>query len=273
MKLDMGKAWNDAMALVLANRDVVAVVAGVFFFLPNLAFALLVTNPMADMAGDANVKPEQLMDMLGQFYVNNWWAFVLLLLLQYVGMLGLVSLLTDRDRPTVAEALKFGAICLLPYLGAALLMSLAMFLVILVPVMIGAAAKSVAIGALLGVLAMVVVIYLTIKFSLIAPVMAMEKQLNPITALVRSWQLTKGNSLLLFAFYALLAIAFIVVSMMITMVFSLAFALMGAEAAMIGNGFVGSILNTAWVVVAVGVWVAIYRQLSGEVPTTVATFE
>ena len=41
MKLDMNRAWTEALSLIQANIGVVATVAGVFFFLPYLAFALL----------------------------------------------------------------------------------------------------------------------------------------------------------------------------------------------------------------------------------------
>ena len=41
MKLDMGRAWSDAIALLRGNQQVILIVAGVFFFLPNLALALL----------------------------------------------------------------------------------------------------------------------------------------------------------------------------------------------------------------------------------------
>ena len=42
MKLDMGKAWNDAMELLTGNFSVIVAVAGLFFFLPYAAMALLV---------------------------------------------------------------------------------------------------------------------------------------------------------------------------------------------------------------------------------------
>ena len=40
-KLDMGRAWNEAVALISANRDMVLIVAGVFFLLPNLMLSML----------------------------------------------------------------------------------------------------------------------------------------------------------------------------------------------------------------------------------------
>ena len=40
MKFDMGAAWNEAMRLISGNLQVIAIVAGVFFFLPYFAFSL-----------------------------------------------------------------------------------------------------------------------------------------------------------------------------------------------------------------------------------------
>ena len=44
MKLDLSAAWDGAMTMIRANREVVTVLAGVFFFLPNLAFSLFLPD-------------------------------------------------------------------------------------------------------------------------------------------------------------------------------------------------------------------------------------
>ena len=43
MKLDLSAAWDGAMTMIRANREVVTVLAGVFFLLPNLAFSLILS--------------------------------------------------------------------------------------------------------------------------------------------------------------------------------------------------------------------------------------
>lgn len=273
MKFDMGKAWNDAMALLAANRDVVMIVAGVFFLLPQLAAGLLISNPMASLGSDANLKPEQIMDILLKFYASHWWVFVLLVVAQYIGVLGLLSLLTDRARPTVGEALKFGAMCMLPYIGAVILMTLAMAVVISIPMAIGAALGGVAGGVVVVAIAIPLLFYLSVKFSLAAPVMAIEKQFNPVTALIRSWQLTKGNSFRLFFFYALLLVALLVISMVISFIIGTGLAIMGQEAAMIGNSIIGSIINAGIVTAMLGIWAAIHRQLSGGGAAVASAFD
>ena len=41
MRFSMSDAWNDAMALMRRNREVLAIVAGVFFLLPGLVMTVM----------------------------------------------------------------------------------------------------------------------------------------------------------------------------------------------------------------------------------------
>ena len=242
MKFDMGQAWNSAVALLLANKDVVLVVAGVFFFLPNFAIMLFLPNQMAALQSpQAQAEPEKMMEMMAGFYASYWWIFVLLALVSAVGMLGLMTLLTDRARPTLGEALMTGVRYLPTYIAAQLLQGLLIALLIMIPIAIGAASGVVAIGVLLGLVAVIGAVYLFVKFSLSSPVIAIEQTYNPIAALSRSWALTKGNSLRIFGFFVLLFIALVIISGLVSVLFGLVFALLGGEAAMIGNGFISAI--------------------------------
>ena len=276
MKLDMGRAWNDATALLAANRQVVAVVAGVFFFLPYLALVLLAPDISAEMQGSGGGEPdpEQMMAMLSGFYAEYWWAMLLLVLLQGIGMMSLLALLTDRSRPTVAEALKAGATFLLPYIGAQLLTVAIYTLALGVPIGIASASGVALLIGLVFIAAFIGFLYLFTKFSLVPPVIAIERVMNPVRALGRSWQLTRGNSVRLFFFYALIFLCLLVIALVLTIVTGLVFALMGEEVALIGNGLVAAFVNMAWIVLFLAVLAAIHRQLSGGSPEAIGeTFE
>ena len=276
MKLDMGRAWNDATALLAANRQVVAVVAGVFFFLPYLALVLLAPDISAEMQGSGGGEPdpEQMMAMLSGFYAEYWWAMLLLVLLQGIGMMSLLALLTDRSRPTVAEALKTGATFLLPYIGAQLLTVAIYTLALGVPIGIASASGVALLIGLVFIAAFIGFLYLFTKFSLVPPVIAIERVMNPVRALGRSWQLTRGNSVRLFFFYALIFLCLLVIALVLTIVTGLVFALMGEEVALIGNGLVAAFVNMAWIVLFLAVLAAIHRQLSGGSPEAIGeTFE
>ena len=275
MKFDMGAAWNEAVRLIAANRQVITIVAGVFFFLPYLAFMLLFMNQMEALqaAQTASANSEAMSDAMMTFYSEVWWVILLLAVIQGIGMLGLLSLLSDRTRPTVGHALSTGVKLFLPYIGAQLLISVILGLLILVPIAVGAGA-SVTAGVVLGVIAVVAFFYLFTKFILTPVVIALERQVNPIAALGRSWQLTKGNSVRIFLFIVLLVIAVMIVGAVFSMILGLLFALAGSEAALIGQALTSGLVNAVFYVIFLAVLAAIYRQLAGTSAETVReTFE
>lgn len=271
MKFDMSAAWNEATRLMGANRDVLLIVAGVFFFLPNVIFSLVFSNEMAalESAQAKKLDPEAMGQAMVAFYGDIWWMVLIIAVVQGIGMLGLLVLLSDRSRPTVGEALKTGATLLLPYLGAQILMTCFYGLLALIPISIGVAGSP-AVGVVVGLFAFVLVCYLFTKFLLVSPVIAVERVANPIGAMGRSWRLTKGNSLRLFFFVLLLLVALIVVGGVVSAILGLGFALAGAEIAMVGNAIVSGMVNAVFLVIFLAVLAAMHRQLAGPAPETVS---
>jgi len=270
IKFDMGKAWRDAVAMISANREVMLVVSGVFFFLPGFAAALL----MPDMQPPVGASPEQTEQVLLDFYSRNAPIFVVMALIQTVGLIALIALLRDDRKPTVGEALKIGGVGLLPYIGTQLLIAagLVLLVAVLVGVPIGLGVG--VIGGILGVLCVPLVIYVLVKFSLVTPVIAIEKVMSPIAALQRSWALTKGNSVLLFAFYLLLMVVFFVIAIVIGLVFGVLFALLGTGTAyMIVNGIFSGVLGAAATMIFSAVLAAVHHQLAESVSGISRTFE
>lgn len=271
MKLDMGAAWNSAVAMLAANRDVVAIVAGVFFFLPYLALILLLPAAVEPRVDGNPEDFEAIRKAIGAMYADNWWALLLLSILQGIGALALLALLTDRARPTVGEALQRGAVGFAPYLVSQITAALGIGLVLGIPIAGAIAAGSPALIFVVGSLAVVALIYAIIKFSLIAQVIAIDGILNPVHVLKRSWKLTKGNSLRLLGFYFLLAIAVGIVMLVVSLAFGALFAALGGQAELIGNGVVTSSLNAVFAVIGLAVLAAVHRQLAG--PSTEAVSE
>lgn len=261
MKLEMNRAWNRAMALIGVNKDVVLIVAGVFFFLPYLGLMLAV--PSTSMTLTDPARSEAAMEQLGAFYGDFWWVMLLLVLVQGIGMLGLLALLTDHRRPTVGEALKIGVGKLLPYLAAYLLVAVALAVVFTLFVAVGAASGSTALTALTTILGLVLIAYVFVKVSLVPPVMVSEGVTNPIAALRRSWGLTKGNSLRIFGFYFLLILVLVIVMMLLSLVVGLALGLLGPEAQQFGNALVSATLNAIYVTGFLAVLAAVHDQLGG----------
>lgn len=271
MKFDMGRAWNETTAMVGANKELLAVIAGIFIFLPNLALALLVPEMMT---GPSEVNPDNPVATLQAFYARTGIWFVLLTILQSIGMLSLLALLHDR-RPTVAEAIKTGLITLIPYIATQIIVILGASIVLGVPVGIAAGALGPAAGVLVGILAFVILVYLMVKVSLVAPEMVIGANLNPVTALRNSWRLTKGNSLRLFAFYLLLFVGAIVVAIVISMISGLFVAMLGQNVAgLLVGGALNGVLAAIWTGLIVCVLAAVYKQLAGPSAEAVGeTFE
>lgn len=265
MKLDMSRAWNDATAMISANRETVLILAGVFFFLPNLVLML----SMPDMASTMQMQPadsEQALEQMTGMYAQMWWAFVLIALLQGVGMLASLSLLGNAARPTVGEAIKAGVVGLLPYIGVQILQTLLFVAVLGIPFGAAVASGLPGLAFVVGVAVLVAFLYLFTKFSLSAPVIAIDHLMNPLRAMGTSWRITKGNSLRLFLFYLLLFVALLVVFIIVSMVFGMIFALMGSQIMLIGNGITASLINAASITIFLAVLAAVHRQLAG--PTT-----
>ena len=273
-KLDMGKAWNDATALLSRNKDVVWIMAGVFFFLPTAIVGMFA--PQAEPAPPpTGATPEQIISLMSEQlstqYAQVWWIMILAGIAQAIGVLAMLTLLTDRGRPTVGEAVKTGAVGVVSYLVAQIIFFLGLALVLGI-VLGGGFAANMALGAVLIVPAMILLVYASIKISLLAPVIAIEKQLNPLAALSRSWQLTKGNSLMIFAFYILLFLVIFVISLIAGLLLNL-FAAMGDSVGTIVLALGQGLITMAYTSVIVAVMASIYYQLSGNIGSASDVFE
>lgn len=275
-KLDLGRAWNEATALLAANKDVILIVAGVFFFLPNVISTLLLPSQdmfMAQMQGLGDQPdPEDMMALMGDFFAQSWYIYLIAGLISAVGVLGLLALLTDAARPTVGEALRSGLKALLPYIAAQILLGLIMVAVPILLIGLGVAINP-GVGVLLGFVGIILMVYIWIKFSLLSPVIGIEKVMNPITALSRSWHLTKGNSVRLLAFYILLVIAAMVIWLVIGLVLSL-FAVLGEQIGLFAMAIGSGLMSMGFTTVLLMVLAAVHRQLSGkDIENVGKTFE
>lgn len=275
-KLDMGAAWTQATALMGANRDTLSAVAGLFFFLPAMASALLVPElsnpPQAAPPPDADPQlvMQAMMDQMTAVYAANWPLLLAVLAVQFLGSMSIFALLTDRGHPTVGEALATGTKSVPSYLAAQLLTVIGASLAIGIPLGVLSAFGGPAVGVLAALLALVLIVYVMIKLSLIGPVIAIEGQLNPLAAMGRSWQLTKGNSLRIFAFIALLLLVIAVILGLVSAVVTLILSAIGGSVATIGSAVIDALVSALMAVIFLTVTVTIYRQLVGASPERVA---
>ncbi|KLE31195.1 hypothetical protein [Aurantiacibacter gangjinensis] len=272
MKLDLGAAWNEAVAMMSANKEVLLVLGGIFFLLPAMLMAFLIpAMPQDPIQTMADV--ERLGEQVQAIYADWWWLYLLAIVIQMVGYLAILALLRDGRRPSVGEAIGDGAKALLPAIATYLLFTIGLSLVLALLLALTAATGGIA--AIVTVPLMVIgTIYLAVKVSLSAPVIAVEKVRNPFTVLARSWKLTKGNSLRLFIFFLLIMIVYIVISLILSMIMALLGALMGAETGAILVAFFSSLVGAVFTIVMIAAIAAAHRQLAGpSEPRIAETFD
>ncbi|WP_086619968.1 glycerophosphoryl diester phosphodiesterase membrane domain-containing protein [Erythrobacter tepidarius] len=280
-KLDMGKAWTQATALIGANKDTISALAGLFFFLPSFAAGLMMPEVGATLpvsgpgqSGDPQAAMQQAMDQFAALYADSWPALVAISIAGFIGSMSLLALLTDRGHPTVGEALGKGVRSIPSYIAAQLLSALAAGVAIGVPLALLAALAPPVVVAIAGLALVVLVIYVAVKFSLIAPVIAIDEERNPVAAIARSWRLTKGNSLRIFAFFVLLFVVIVIIGALVQGILTLILSAAGGEVARIGIAAVNALVNAIITVIFLVVLAAVHRQLAGAAPERLAeTFE
>lgn len=258
-KLDTGKAWAEATRMMGANRELVLVLAGVFFFVPLMIMLMMLFGADLDFGpAGSEPNPEQISKQVNALIVEYWWAMLLVAIGQIAGAIAILALLGDPKKPTVGEAMGVIPKLILTAIAAQIIGTLAAQALPSLTAMLPAAIR-----APLNLAALVISIYITVKFALTSAVIAIEKQANPVKALSSSWMLTRGNSLRIFVFYFLLVVTAIVVGLVVVLLLGLAFSLMGERVQMIGTAVVLSALIAGFYALAYGVSAAIYRQLSG----------
>ena len=263
MKLDLNAAWDQAVRLIAANREVMLVLGGVFFFLPYVLFLVLVPMPdFASVAGPSGENTPALRAAVEGFLADYWWAILLLALVQTVGAVAVMAVIGDPKRPTVREAMKRGAVYLLPHVAMQALASLATTVVLFLALLLGALTGSEAVAATLAAFSLPVIVWLMTRLSLSGAAIAIERIGNPMAALKRSWRLTGGNGARLVAFYLLLFAAFFVISQVIGLIVGVLVALPGAEVAHVLGALLSGLVYGSLILIGYAVLASVHRQLA-----------
>ncbi len=263
MKLDLNAAWDQAVRLIAANREVMLVLGGVFFFLPYVLFTLLVPVPdFASVAGPSGQNAPALMAAMNGFVAEYWWALLLFALVLSAGAIAVMAVIGDPSRPTVGTAVTRAGVYLPTTFATQVITSFATTLVMVLATFLGALTGSEGVAATLSVFALPVIIWLMTRWSLSGAVIAIDRTANPVAALRRSWRLTAGNGMRLVAFYVLLFAAFFVVSQVLSLVVRLIVALPSADIARVLGALLSGLLFAALILVGYAVLASIHRQFA-----------
>lgn len=259
-KLDTAAAWHWASAAIAANREVLLALAGVFFLLPRLAVGLF--GPDAHIQQGMGLAEAQA--AMQAYYLQALPWLLPTTLLEAVGTLAMLTLMTDHRRPTVRDAIAAGFRAVAPYIAGELIFGVGLAFVggLLISLAALAGGKPAAGAALIVV--MVALVYGFIRLILLAPVVAVERVGNPLRALARAWALSRGQMLRLVGLFALLAVVALVILMAsVGIAGSLAAIAFGPDGGQVAGVAIEAVLDAVFAVYFVGVLVAVHRQLAG----------
>ena len=263
MKLDIGKAWDDAVGLLSQNRDLIVVVAGAFLFLPALVLGIFAPGAELEAAAGSASDPQQIQAAFAAYFFDNWPIILAYGLIGTIGTLALLALLGRTQRPTVGEAIKIGVTAMIPYIVATLLVGLVFGLFIGLVGGLSAVAGP-AVAVILGIALFIAAVFVYFRLILIGPIMAIEGNLNPISAIKGSWNLVKGNTRWVALFLILLIIVLLVISTLVGGAFGLIAALIPSETVSLWTmSFFEALIGAITSTISIAIYAALYKQLSG----------
>ena len=259
-RFDTMKIWDEASAALLANREVLLAVLGVFSILPVFALTQFIPLP-EPVPGQL---PAQLFERWGQYFDDNWVPFLAVMLAQLLGMLVTLALLGDPRRPTVGEAMR-QALRASPSFLAALIGGHALAVLSgLVPVILIGLSGSIPLTKVAAVIGSVVILYMLVRFAFIGPAVLLGGERNPVYALRRSFFATKGIGWQMLVFILLIYVAFSIIGWLIQAALVIVTTLVaGAEGGTLIGNLVESAVQAALAATFVAVIAASYRQVLG----------
>lgn len=265
-------AWDDVRATLAAHSQLLIALGGAFFLLPLLALSFFGPANMVVALGE-NPSGEQV-----------WAAFrplvpwlLLFAIVQMAGQLAILSAILRRGGATVAEGVVHGlgrlGYLILANLVFLLLAMAAMILLVIVFGLLAMVAGPLANAlALVGGIAAVAVYFVLYVRFLLLPVLLVAEDIRwPLALLGRSWQLTRGNTFPIFAFYLIVTIVFIVIVLTVTVIFGPLLTLLGLDMTPGGAGaailaVVNGVVSTAGTVIFLLMQLAVYRLVGGATP-------
>jgi len=263
MMFDSNLAWQRASATIRTNREVLFALAGVFFLLPTLAFSLLFPQPTPPAGADEAA----MIQFAAAWYAQTMPVAIPIALVEAAGTLAMLTLMTDLSRPTVGQAIRAGFItsAAMPvYIAGQLLLGFAFGIAALVVAgALGLSGSQVLTTA--GLIALVAGgAYVWVRTSLSAPVVAVERVLNPVRALRRSWALTRGQGMKLLVFYALILLVFAILLSIILALTGIVLALvMPAKPAALTAAVISAGLQSVMALTFIAALAAAHGQLAG----------
>jgi hypothetical protein len=236
MKLSYTAIWQDVIALCRAHGALIAAVAGVFIFLPGLLSGYLIPQPEPTNLG-------QLRMLMVEYLEANWHWILLQGLLAMIGAIAILLLIFSSAGTSVGGALAASLPLLVSYFLGNLIAGLITCLGLLLLIVPG--------------------LYLFGRLAPLGAVIVAENRRNPIDAIARTFQLTKGKGWAILGLLIVIGIAAVIVMSVVNTLLGLIFVLAaGQELGRLLTLIVMSATSTAFSVLFILLYAALYRRLS-----------
>lgn len=251
-KVSISQAWDETRAILARDGKLISSVALALLVLPAVVLNVLLPNGVT--AGTAE---------------QGIWVVVgvIVLLLTFTGQLSVLRLAME-PHISVGEAIRHGAVRVLPFFGAFFLWVLPCLVLGSIPYgVIRSHPTQPSTAAALELLAvMAVAIFLAIRLLLIGPIASAEEG-GPLRIIRRSWDLTKGNWWRLFGFVLVFAIGAMILILAVSNGLGLLVRLTTGPVTKLSVGgllllLVGQVLTAAIYVVLFVMQARIYFQLA-----------
>ncbi|HEX8379570.1 MAG TPA: RHS repeat domain-containing protein, partial [Allosphingosinicella sp.] len=237
MKFSYSAVWNDTAALLRSHFSTALALAGAFIFLPALLVGHFLQQPLPGEDLNAYLAEFQ------EYLVSNapW-----LLLQALVNALGTIAILmlVFAPRGTRVGAVLGAALALLPfYFVAGLIANLIVFAGVLLFIVPG--------------------LYLFGRLVPLGPAVAAENRRNPLKALGRAIELTRGHGWAVLGLVLLVGIPGLILMQVVNLLFGILFRILaGDEVATLLQLIVTSATAAALTIVLLLLYAGVYRALS-----------
>lgn len=270
MGFSAGTAFSESFTL-LRSRFVPMLVVSILYY---VLLAVVVGIFGAGMIGSAmsmgmNPGSNPAAAVPTGFGISLLLFYLALYSLNFFHQSALVRLCSDRHEPNLGDAMATGLRSVPTLLGAALLLIVGLIAVTILLSIVGAAvamgAQSPGLSFIVGLVMLVALGYMAMRLSMLLPAVAIEEQRNPITAIGRSWDMTKGNTLKLFLLFVGV---FLIMGLIGLIMFFTTIGMPQPGSVPSTGGLIGFFVMMVIFGLTVGMWfialvAAIHRQLAG----------
>ena len=241
MGFSFSRAYSDAARMVRERFWPLLGILVLFFVLTIVIVLVFGASMLATIGDLASGAPDPAALGAG-FWTGYAVAYLLVYFVSLANMAAMVAAASPVRPPDLADAIIDGFKSA-PSLFAALLMVIVGFCVVAVALtLLVGTMESPALGTIVLIALVVIGCVIATKLSLVVPLVAVDGVRNPITAIVRSWQLTTGSALkIFFAWFVFWAI---LIAVLMVVVFALAGSLAGgmSEGQIPGAGTIVALL-------------------------------